>query len=179
MSAKGIWVLAALFLLAGYALAGADWSVAILPRGSGMGVPADDVARKEIDAFNQQFLAAHLKMDNAAILDLWAEDGVSLLPETPPIMGKKAIGKFLSDVTSQLAGYHMEKMELDFQGIEVSGDWASEWTLEHQVVRGPADKPPFEGRGKMLLVLHREAGGQWRVKREMWNAGEKPSAEKR
>ena len=68
----------------------------------------------------------------------------------------------------------MEKMELDFRGIEVSGDWASEWAFEHQVVQPPdRAKPAFDGRGKMLLVLHREADGSWRIKREMWNQGEK------
>jgi ketosteroid isomerase-like protein len=73
-----------------------------------------------------------------------------------------------------LKGWRMEKMELDFQGIEVSEDWASEWALEHQVVRPLDDRPVFDGRGKMLLVLHREADGNWKVKREMWNQGMKP-----
>jgi ketosteroid isomerase-like protein len=130
--------------------------------------------RKEIDAFNARFLEAHRKMDDAAILGMWAEDGVSLLPETAPMVGKAAITKFLTGVTGQLKGWRMEKMELDFQGIEVGGDWASEWALEHQVVRPPDDRPVFDGRGKMLLVLHREADGNWKVKREMWNQGMKP-----
>lgn len=133
-----------------------------------------DEHRKEIDAFNAKFLVAHLKMDTPTILEMWADDGVSLLPETAPMIGKPAIAKFLTGVTEQLKGWRMEKMELDFQGIEVSGDWASEWALEHQVVRPPdADKPAFDGRGKMLLVLHREADGNWRIKREMWNQGQK------
>jgi ketosteroid isomerase-like protein len=133
-----------------------------------------DQRRREIATFNAKFLEAHLRMDDAAILGMWAEDGVSLLPETLPIVGKPAITKFLTGVTGQLKGWHMEKMELDFQGIEMSGDWASEWALEHQVVRPPDDRPVFDGRGKMLLVLHREADGNWKVKREMWNQGMKP-----
>jgi len=130
--------------------------------------------RKEIDAFNKRFLEARRKMNDAAILEMWAEDGVSLLPETAPMVGKAAITKFLTGVTGQLKHWRMEKMELDFQGIEVSRDWASEWALEHQVVRPPDDRPVFDGRGKMLLVLHREADGNWKVKREMWNQGMKP-----
>lgn len=139
-----------------------------------MRVARAEERRKEIEAFNATFLAAHLKMDTPAILTMWAEDGVSLLPETAPMIGKPAIAKFLTGVTEQLNGWKMEKMELDFQGIEVSGDWASEWAFEHQVVRPPDDKPVFDGRGKMLLVLHREADGNWRIKREMWNQGVKP-----
>lgn len=129
----------------------------------------------EIERFNAKFLEAHRKMDTPAILGMWAEDGVSLLPETAPMIGKPAITKFLTGVTEQLKGWRMEKMELEFQGVEVEGDWASEWALEHQVVRPPdASKPVFDGHGKMLLVLHREANGDWKITREMWNQGVKP-----
>jgi uncharacterized protein (TIGR02246 family) len=136
--------------------------------------PSAEVARKEIEAFNAKFLEAHQRMDNAAIVGMWAEDGVSLLPETPAIAGRKAIAKFIDDVVKQMPGYHMRTMELTFQGIEVSGDWASEWATEHQIVDPPPGKPVFEGYGKMLLVLHKESDGIWRLKREMWNQGVKP-----
>jgi ketosteroid isomerase-like protein len=136
--------------------------------------PSAEVARKEIEAFNVKFLEAHQRMDNAAIVGMWAQDGVSLLPETPAIAGRKAIAKFIDDVVKQMPGYHMRTMELDFQGIEISGDWASEWATEHQIVDPPPGKPVFEGYGKMLLVLHKESDGIWRIKREMWNQGVKP-----
>ena len=133
-----------------------------------------EIAKKEIEAFNAKFLEAHQRMENTAIVGMWAEDGVSLLPETPPIAGRKAIAKFIDDVVKQMPGYHMRTEELNFQGIEVSGDWASEWATEHQIVDPPPGKPVFEGYGKMLLVLHRESDGNWRLKREMWNQGVKP-----
>src|SRR5690349_4479096 len=70
--------------------------------------------RKEVDAFNARFLEAHRKMDDAAILGMGAEDGVRLLPETAPMVGKAVITKFLTGVTGQLRGWRMEQMELDF-----------------------------------------------------------------
>jgi uncharacterized protein (TIGR02246 family) len=133
-------------------------------------------ARAELDAFNQNYIEAHRRMDNAAILATWADDGVSLLPQTAPIEGKAAITKFLTEVTSQLGGYKMEKVEMDFRGIEVKGDWASEWAFEHQRIQPPDGKPVIDSYGKMLLVLHHESDGKWRVKREMWNQGLKPEA---
>jgi len=133
-----------------------------------------ETTKKEIEAFNQKFIDAHLKMDNAAIMSLWAEDGVSLLPELTPMVGKKTIAGFLEDVVARMPGYHMWKFEIDFQGIEVNGEWASEWATEHQVVAAPPGKENFEGYGKMLLVLHKEADGNWRITREMWNQGVKP-----
>jgi ketosteroid isomerase-like protein len=122
-----------------------------------------------IETFNQALDSATRHLDNAAVLALWEDDGVSLLPSTPPIMGKKAIGKFLDDVMAQYPGGRMEKFEMQCHDIEVSGDWGSEWCTEHQIVRFPGGKPPFEGWGKMLFVLHRGADGKWRVKEEMWN----------
>jgi ketosteroid isomerase-like protein len=32
----------------------------------------------------------------------------------------------------------------------------------------------IDSYGKLLLVLHKESDGNWRVKREMWNQGVKP-----
>lgn len=122
-----------------------------------------------VEAFNRALDAATRRMDNAATLALWADDGVSLLPSTKPIAGKAAIAKFLGDVMSSLAGAHVERLDLRCFDIAVAGDWASEWCTEHQVVILGGGKPPFDGWGKMLLVLHREADGAWRLKREMWN----------
>jgi uncharacterized protein (TIGR02246 family) len=131
-------------------------------------------SRAEIDVFNKKYIAAHLRMDNTAVLSMWAEDGISLLPATDPMIGKEAIGKFMDEVTGKMPGYHMQKMDVDFQGIEVSGDWASEWAEEHQVVQPPPGRRVIDSYGKLLLVLHREADGNWRITREMWNQGLKP-----
>jgi len=160
-------MLAAVAVLGGLALL-------LNAKSDGTAVHAADGGRAEIEAFNKQYIEAHLKMNNAAIMATWAEDGVGLLPGTAPMIGKATIGKFLNDVTSQMAGYRMQKVEMDFQGISVSGDWASEWACEHQVVQPPDQKPVIDSYGKLLLVLHKEADGNWRVTREMWNQWMKP-----
>jgi uncharacterized protein (TIGR02246 family) len=130
---------------------------------------AANPAQSGIEAFNKSLDAATRSMDNGAMLALWHDDGVSLLPSTPPIVGKKAIGKFLDDVMASIPGGRMEMFEMQCHDIEVSGDWASEWCTEHQIVQLPGGKPPFDGRGKMLFVLHRGADGKWRIREEMRN----------
>jgi ketosteroid isomerase-like protein len=131
--------------------------------------------RTEIETFNRAFDDATRHMDNAATLALWEDDGISLLPSTNPIVGKKAIAGFMDAVMKDIAGGRMEKFENECHDIEVSGAWASEWCLEHQIVQLPGDKR-FDGWGKMLLVLHRGADGKWRIKREMWNQANGPEA---
>jgi len=125
--------------------------------------------REEIQAFNRKLEDATRQMDNAAIVALWADDGISLLPSTKPIVGKAAISAFLDSVTAQIKGARMEKYEMECFAIDVSGDIASEWCSEHQVVVMPGDKPPFNGRGKMLFVLRRGLDCKWHLQREMWN----------
>jgi uncharacterized protein (TIGR02246 family) len=130
-------------------------------------------AKDEIAAFNKRYVEMHLKMDSAGIFATWAEDGVSLMPGEAPLIGKKAIVAWVENILSQMPGYKVVKEEIDFHDIQVSGDWVSEWGNEHQVVQPPDGKPVIDSRGKMALVLHREASGEWKVKQEMWNQAPK------
>jgi len=125
--------------------------------------------RAGIAAFNRAFDEATRTMNNGASLALWEDNGVSLLPSTRPIVGKQAITRFFEQVTAPLKGATMTSFDFQCFDITVSGDWASEWCTEHQVVALPGDKPPFDGWGKMLLVLHRGVDGKWRLTHEMWN----------
>ena len=66
--------------------------------------------RAEIEAFNRKLEDATRRMDNAAIVALWADDGISLLPSTNPIVGKAAIAAFIDRVTTQIKGAKMRSM---------------------------------------------------------------------
>jgi uncharacterized protein (TIGR02246 family) len=129
--------------------------------------------KQELERFNNHFRELHLKMDTAGIFALWADDGVDLMPGEAPMIGKKVIQAWVEDILAKMPGYKVTKQEMEFHDIQVSGDWASEWALEHQVVQPPNGKEPIETWGKMALVLHREANGEWRIKQEMWNAAPK------
>ncbi len=131
-------------------------------------------ARSEIDAFNKTFAELHLKMDTPGIMVMWAEDGVDLMQGEAPIVGRKTITAWIENILSKMPGYKVTKVEMEFHDIQVCGEWATEWATEHQVAQAPEGKPNFDGYGKMALVLHREAGGEWKIKQEMWNASPKP-----
>jgi uncharacterized protein (TIGR02246 family) len=130
---------------------------------------ASPASEAGIRAFNQKLEDATRRMDNAATLALWADDGISLLPSTKPIAGKPAIAAFLESITASLQGAKMQKFEMECFAIDISGNLATEWCTEHQVVQLSGGKPPFDGRGKMLLVLRKGSDGAWRMEREMWN----------
>ena len=130
-------------------------------------------ARAEIEAFNRRYVELHQKMDTEGIFATWAEDGVDLMPGEDPLIGKKAIVEWVENIVAKMPGYKVVKEEMEFHDIQIFGDWASEWATEHQVVQPPDGKPVIESRGKMALVLHREANGEWKVKQEMWNPSPK------
>jgi len=130
-------------------------------------------AQREIETFNQRYVELNLKMDTAGILALWAEDGVDLMPGDAAMIGRKKISAWVEDIVAKMPGYKVMKQEMEFHDIHVCGEWASEWATEHQVVQPPDGKPVIDSYGKMALVLHREANGEWRVQQEMWNAAPK------
>jgi len=150
-------------------------AVALLGWGSATArVPKRAARENEIVAFNQKYQEMHLKMNTQGIFATWAEDGVDLMPGEDPVVGKKAIVAWVEAILANLKGYKVTRQDMEFHDIHVSGDWASEWATEHQVVQPPDGKEPIETWGKMALILHREANGEWKVKQEMWNQGKKP-----
>jgi len=123
---------------------------------------------KSVEEFNRKFRASILNTDHTAMLAMWAEDGVDLMPGEAPLLGKKAIATWLTGIETSGAGSRVSVEELEFHDLQVSGDWASEWANEHQIVQ-PRRKPAVEGYGKVALVLHREENQQWTIQQEMWN----------
>jgi uncharacterized protein (TIGR02246 family) len=130
----------------------------------------------QIDAFNQALRDATWRMNDEDLAALWEDDGVSLLPDTPPLIGKKAIVGFIRDATASFPQAKMQKFDLACHDVVVFGDYASEWCSEHQVVIIGGGKPNFDGAGNLLLLLHRGSDGKWRLKREMWNHQPSPAS---
>ena len=128
----------------------------------------------EIVAFNKRYREMHLNMDTPGIFATWAEDGVDLMPGEAPIMGKKAIVAWVEQILAKLPGHKVTTQDMEFHDIRVSGDWASEWATEHQVVELAGREEPIETWGKMALILHRQGNGEWKIQQEMWNQGRKP-----
>jgi uncharacterized protein (TIGR02246 family) len=135
---------------------------------------SSDPAQLGIEDFNRRLRSATLRMDNNAVMELWAEDGVDLMPGMDPMIGKSNIRKWLDDVVKRYPGYRVVKETDEFHDIRISGDWASEWGTTHQVVQPPDGQRGVETRGKILFVLHKERGDIWKIKIEMWNPGPPP-----
>jgi len=138
-----------------------------------IGAPGRQESNNEIAAFNEKFRQLIAGADHPGMLALWANDGVDLMPGEAPLIGKDAIGEWLKQIEASSPGSKVLREELQFYSIRRSGDWASEWATEHQIVQ-PRGKPAIEGYGKMALMLHRDSHGAWKIQQEMWNDSPKP-----
>ena len=65
---------------------------------------AEDVGRKEIEAFNKRYVELHEKIDTAGILALWEEDGVDLMPGDAAMIGRKKISAWVEDILAKMPG---------------------------------------------------------------------------
>jgi len=131
-------------------------------------------ARESLETFNQKFIGACQKMDNPAAGALWADDGVDLLQGMQPMVGKSTITEWLNGLTPQLKGARMLYCTVDWRAIKVQGDWAYEWGINRQKIAFPPPQKSFESEGKILLIVKRQAGGDWKLELESWNSNPEP-----
>ena len=135
---------------------------------NGSGCESGKGSVETVQEFNRKFQESILNTDHRAMLTMWADDGVDLMPGEVALLGKPAIAAWLKGIETNGGGSRVSAEDLEFHDLQVSGDWASEWANEHQIVQPSGAKPPIEGYGKIALVLHRE-NRRWIIKQEMWN----------
>lgn len=131
-------------------------------------------ARKSLDRFNKEFISACVRMDHQADAAFWADDGADLIEGMAPMIGKAKITQWLDGLTPQLAGAKMIYCTIDWQEIKIEGNLAYEWGINRQKIEFPPPQRPFEGVGKILLILKRQPDGSWKVEVESWNSNPRP-----
>ena len=58
--------------------------------------------------------------------------------------------------------------------VRFHGDLSYEFN--RQKIEFPPPKKPFEGKGKILLILKRQSDGQWKIALESWNRNPLPES---
>jgi ketosteroid isomerase-like protein len=129
-----------------------------------------DRADNQLTDFNRRFIDACRQMDNSAALALWADDGVDLLPGMEPMVGKPAITTWLNGVREQSKGAKMLQCDVQWHDPSISGDLAYEWGINSQIIALPNRPEPFHNKGKITLILRKQADGTWKLVLESWNS---------
>lgn len=86
------------------------------------------------------------------------------------MVGKAAISKWYASLAPLTKGAKMEYCTIDWRKIKVQGDWAWEWGINRQKIDFPPPQKPFVSEGKILLIVKKQASGEWKIELESWNS---------
>jgi ketosteroid isomerase-like protein len=120
-----------------------------------------------IEKLHQLDQRVTLLNDPQALQQEWANDAVRLEPDGPADVGKAAIYAADMRFMKENPGYAIVSYKPDIRDVQVLDDWAYEWGYFDAGVREGRGKPVTPVQGKLLRVLHRESGGDWKFARVM------------
>jgi ketosteroid isomerase-like protein len=132
--------------------------------------PTDGAARAAIMAASREFSAQYERGDVAAMVAIYATDGVALPPGRHAIRGTAA----LTEYWTRAPGVRVLEHRATPDSIVVIGPVAYDWGTYR--VRTQADTSAArETVGKYVIVWREAAPGSWRMHVDMWNAAPAPA----
>ena len=123
-------------------------------------------AKKAIEHSNQQWMAAVVKGDGAAVSQLYSEDAVLLPANDHEVKGRAAVEKMFAG----LGPGGVTEIKLTTTAVEVHGDAAIETGTYSLAAKGPGGAViPNADEGKYLVVW-KKAKGKWLMHKDIWNS---------
>lgn len=128
-----------------------------------------DFAKEEaaIRATDAQWLAAVKSRDVEKTIAFWSEDATILQPETPPIVGRAAIRKYVAEA------FASPDFSITFAPdtivVAAAGDMAYEIGSDTMTFRGPNGKV-ITAHARGVVVWRKQPDGSWKAAVDIWNA---------
>lgn len=126
-----------------------------------MAQPGEDKAEmfgRAIERLNRLSIESFNRGDIAMCAGLYAEDAMMLLPDRPPIKGRKGI----EDCLREYAASGLELLPVEPATMVSSGSIGC--CAGTYLFRAPCERGgTVEGRGKFVTVLRRQPDGSWRA----------------
>lgn len=126
-------------------------------------VPAD--ARAAIARANNDWLPAMKRQDARAIAEVYADDGVFVLPSGDSVKGRAAIEQLMRDRFSRTGPVVGGTLTQD--NLVAAGSMIYEWGHAEIAMRGRGDMPASRVSARYLTVWQRDASGRWRIIRNL------------
>lgn len=117
----------------------------------------EDLHRRDIEASRTR--------DFETLLSLWTEDGVLLMPEMEPVVGKAALESYMDKQAAVSQTYRIREYEHFWQELKIFGDWACEWGYFSGEAEMVDSEEIFCQKGKLLRILKRQEDGSWKCAR--------------
>jgi uncharacterized protein (TIGR02246 family) len=124
---------------------------------------------RAINALIDVYTAAHNSNDAAAIVAIWADDGILMMPDQAAIEGKPPIQSFV-EAAFKARTFKIVSTPLETQ---VAGDWAYV-RLNVTGTVTPKSRKPMEISAKFLWICKRQPDGAWKLYRVILNSNNPP-----
>jgi uncharacterized protein (TIGR02246 family) len=115
-----------------------------------------------IERAHQEDIEATLTQDPKRLMDLWAEDGVSFTPGSPPALGKQAIGAENEKFHAQYPGLKVLSYTSKYKNLQVEDGLACEWFEKIAEYKLSPESPPVSWHANGMQVLKRQSDGSWK-----------------
>ena len=125
-----------------------------------------------IEKFRSQDIAATLAGDPTALTELWTDDGVRLQHGAPADVGKEVIRATNERNKAAHPDLRVLSYVPEIKDLTVIGEWAFYWGYFTATYVESAGGEEKRIRAKVLAVLKKQADGNWKCARGMWNTSE-------
>lgn len=126
-------------------------------------VPAD--ARAAIERANSDWLPAMKRQDAQAIAEVYADDGVFVLPNGDSVKGRAAIEQLMRDRFSRTDPVVGGTLTQD--NLVAAGSMIYEWGHAEIAMGGRGTQSASRVSARYLTVWQRDASGRWRIIRNL------------
>jgi len=115
-----------------------------------------------IEKAHREDIEATLTQDPKKLMDLWAEDAVNFIPESPPAVGKQAIEAEHEKMRAQYPGFKVLSYTSKYKNLQIEDGLACEWFEKKGEYKLFPDSPPASWHAEGLDVLKRQNDGSWK-----------------
>ena len=155
--------------------------VSLLLVSCGQQQPDMDAMRKMVDEYNAASIEAMSSGNMAKVMSYYADDALSMPPNTSMLKGKEAIQKHTAEMMK--SGMKFSNVKFTTVEIEAGGKVAYEVGSYEMDISMPV-LGNMKDKGKYVAIWKQQADGSWKVHAEMWNTDtplpsmDKPTAKK-
>ena len=132
--------------------------------------PDQSADLKAINDLTARDIEASKENDIDTLASLWTQDGVLIIPMSPPLVGKPAIRKMLEQQKVQAKDVETTAYDERWEELRIIGDYAYEWGNISVTMELPGGKQGSHTVGAMR-ILQKQKDGEWLVARAIVTPG--------
>jgi ketosteroid isomerase-like protein len=125
------------------------------------------MSRESIDAMREVIDAAWLRSDADGITRYLAEDAVLLPPNSPGLMGREQINRWLTEFFQH---YAMTELAMPERELTVSGNLAFERSVYEWTLTPHRGGEPIRDQANWVGIWKQSPDGSWTEVCGMWNS---------